>query len=282
MDLSIIIVSFNTKKLLLDCVNSIFNNTKKIVYEIIIVDNGSSDGSAHLTGNFKLIGNKENLGFAKANNQGIEKAKGRYILLLNSDTVILDNVLGEMVEWMGRNSKVGIVSCSLKNKDGSLQATGGYFPTLPRVFAWMFFLDDFPILERVIKSFHPHQQNYLKEHQQDWVTGAFFLIRRQVIDEIGLIDEDYFMYVEEVDFCFRAKQKKWEIWYLSEWSITHLGGASGHKGDSLIQELRSIKIFYKKHMPKWQYPVLRFFLKTGALGRIILNPKIYAKAFREI
>ena len=302
MDLSIIIISYNTKDLLLSCVSSIKKNTKKVSYEIIVVDNASSDGSVEVLKRLggpevKVVLNKENFGFAKANNQGIKIAKGRYILLLNSDTGVEDNILDEMLGYMEASSKTGIAGCALRSKDGSLQATGGYFPTLPRVVSWMFFLDDIPLLDRLIKPFHPmHEKSFFykgeaffkKAAPRDWVTGAFFLVRRKVLDEIGLLDEDFFMYTEEVDFCYRAKRKGWEVWYLPKWAIVHLGGASSASEFPILSEYKGVKIFFKKHMPSWQMPILRILLKIGAVLRIFLfgalkggsYVKVYAKAFQ--
>lgn len=297
MDLSIIIVNYNTKNLTAECAMSLGKYTRGIKYEIIVVDNASSDGSQKVLRNLnlKLIENKQNLGFGKANNQGIKVAKGKYILLMNSDTLIHSNLLGEMVIWMTKNSKAGVATCALKNKDGSLQATGGYFPTLPRVIAWMFFLDDLPILSRIVRSFHPHtpdffgkDPSYLEKHELDWITGAFFLVRRKVLDQIGYFDNDYFMYVEEVDLCWRAKIKGWKVWYLPEWSITHFGSASSNYEFPIISEYKGLKIFYKKHMSYLQYQLLRVLLKIGAILRIIIlgllkgksHAKTYVKAFQ--
>lgn len=301
MDLSIIILSFNTKKLTQQCINSILRNTKSIKYEIIVIDNASSDGSVEDLRKFKerqnlrLIENAENLGFARANNQGMRVAKGRYVLLLNSDTKISDNLLKELVNWMDKHPKVGISSCALKNKDGSMQGTGGFFPDLFRVFAWMFFLEDIPFWDRLIKPFHPiHSQSpfykgtkgFEKEKDLDWVTGAFFLIRKKVLDEVGYLDEDYFMYTEDVDLCFRAKEAGWKIWYLPRVSITHLGGASSASEFPILSEYEGIKLFYKKHKAPWQYPLVRILLKIGSLMRVVIfgtflrkgAVKTYAKA----
>ncbi len=279
-DLSIVIVNYNTPKLTADCIASIKKLTKGIKYEIVLIDNST-----------------ENRGFTGGNNIGIKKSKGRYVLLLNSDTLIHDNVLGEMVSWMDYNPKIGIVTCALKNKDGSLQGTGGYFPTLLRVFSWMT-IQDFPFVDNFIKPFHPTKEKsfsknesfYNKPKELDWVTGAFFMVRKEVIDQIGYLDEDYFMYTEETDFCFRAKKKGWNIFYNPKWSITHFGGGSSKGNEfSVLSEYKNIKLFYKKHYPYWQYPILRFFLKIGALGRIVVlgimrgrdNARIYAKAFSQ-
>lgn len=297
-DLSIIIVSFNTKELVLSAINSIKKHTKGITFEIIVVDNASIDGSSEAISKLegvKLINNKNNIGFAGANNQGIKKTKGRCILLLNSDTIISNNLLGEMVLWMDEKPEVGIATCSLRNKDASVQGTGGYFPTLPRVFSWMT-IQDLPFVDKIIKPFHPARSKsfsketefYKKPKEMDWITGAFMLIRKDVFNKTGFFDEGYFMYVEDVDFCYRVKKQNWKIWYLPQWSIIHYGGASGSTRLSVLSEFEGLKRFYKNHYPKWQYPVLRILLKIGSLGRIILfgilegpdSAKIYAKAFR--
>lgn len=316
-DLSIVIVSFNTRQLLNKCLDSIVRHTKEINYEIIVVDNASSDGSVEKikqikskTKDLKCIFNKKNIGFAAANNQGIKMSQGRYILLLNSDTRLIEDSLSKMINFMEREKGVGISSCMLLNPDESIQATGGYFPGITRLFLWSTFLDDLPFVASVFESYHPHTPKFLtrsafykKAHQQDWVTGAFFLIKKEVVGDIGLLDEKFFMYVEEIDYCFRAKKKGWEVWYVPDTAIIHIGGASS-KGDlikfaeggvgregSIIGELEGLKRFYKKHYPVWQYPLLTSLLKLAALLRFILYgflkrefgaKRIYAKAFRTV
>lgn len=305
LDLSIIIVNFNTQKITKECIESIVLHTRGISYEIIVVDNASTDGSVAMLKSLKnnisglrLILNKDNLGFGKGNNAGFKISKGNFVLLLNTDTKIRGNVLSEMVSWMRSHKEVGISSCALRFKDGSVQGTGGYFPTLSKVFAWMFFIEDLPLIDRLIKPFHPmHGQSpfyrgegmFSDEKEVDWMTGAFFLIRKEVLEQVGHIDEDYFMYTEEVDFCFRAKKKGWKVWYLPKWKIIHYGGASSTSEFPILSEYKGIKIFYKKHMPAWQYPILRIFLKAGAAMRIILFGVLkgkeamvtYAKALQQ-
>jgi GT2 family glycosyltransferase len=304
MDLSIIVINYNTKKITKDCLDSIVKNTKNLKYEIVVVDNASKDGSVEMLRKLvkkyplRLIPNKKNLGFGKGNNQGIKLAKGKYILLLNTDTLINDNVLKEIVDWMEKHPKVGVSTCALRNADSSLQGTGGYFPNLSKVFAWMFFLEDLPFLDRLIKPFHPmHAQSpfykgegfFEKSHEQDWVTGAFLLTRRKVIDEVGFFDKDYFMYVEEVDYCWRVKKQGWQVWYLPRWSIVHLGGASSTAEFPILSELKGIKTFYKKHKPSYQMAILRVFLKAGMAVRVTIfglmqgreAVKVYAKAFSQ-
>lgn len=301
-DLSIIVVSFNTKKMTLECLESIRKYTKNIGYEIIVVDNNSVDGSVDAITDlgFKdisIIKNKVNKGFGAANNQGINNANSRYVLLLNSDTIIQDNVLAKMITYMDKHPKTAVSSCALLNKDGSIQGTGGFFPTISRVFSWMFFIEDIPYADVLIKPFHPiHGQSFLydgtkfykKSRSLDWVTGAFMMVRTDILQSVGGFDEDYFMYTEEVDLCYRIKKLGWNVDYVSEESIVHLGSASSTKEFSLLEEYKSIKLFYRKHMPKLQYPILRFFLKCGALLRIVLFriikgkevSKTYVKAFK--
>lgn len=302
-EVSIIILNYNTKETTANCVKSLISHTKSVRFEIILIDNASVDGSfEYLSKQFaqnskiELVKSRENKGFSNGNNLGVGMAKGKYVLFLNSDTLIKDNVIGEFTLWMKKHKDVGIATCMLRNKDGSIQGTGGYFPTLMRVFSWMT-IEDIPLVDRLIKPFHPHRPKwflkndffYTQKAEVDWVTGAFMFVRKKVIDEIGGLDEDYFMYTEDTDFCYRAKKAGWKVVYNPKWSIVHLGGTSSNAEYPIISEYKSLKLFYKKHFPSWQYPLLRFFLKTGALLRIIafciLSGKeaatTYAKAFRE-
>ncbi|MDP3888739.1 MAG: glycosyltransferase family 2 protein [bacterium] len=281
MKISVIVVNYNTRDLLKDCLNSLFEKNKDVQLEVIVVDNYSSDGSGEMVQKdfpkVVLIENKKNLGFARGNNLGIKKASGEYVLLLNSDTQFVENSLCKMIEFMENKPKIGIASCQLTNKDGTLQASGGFFPTIFRVFAWMFFLDDLPYVSNFIKSFHPHDPAfytgslwYQEEHEQDWVTGAFFLMRKKIFQECGGLDENFFMYVEEMEYCYRAKKKGWGVFYTPITRIIHLGGKSGSTKNALLGEYRGLKYFFTKHRPTWENVLLGFFLKIGAVLRIIL------------
>ncbi len=282
IDLSIIIVSYNTRKLTVACLKSILQYTKQISYEVIVVDNNSTDDSVKYLNKFNdnkihIIENASNVGFGKANNKGIKASKGRYILFLNSDTLLKENVLEPMLNWMDMNPNIGISTCRLLNSDLSLQGTGGYFPTLVRVFSWMT-IQDVPLVDSVIKPFHPMKEKsftkgtsfYKNIRQLDWVTGAFMLVRSEVISSIKGFDEDYFMYTEEVDFCYRAKKEGWTVYYNPTWSIIHYGGASGTVTESIRHEFHGVKLFYKKHYSKLSYVLLRLILVIGSLGRIIV------------
>lgn len=287
---SIIIINFNTPELTLACIESL-KKYVKVAYEIIVVDNASKDDSvAKLKSKTdKFIRNKENIGFAAANNQGIKVARGEYFLLLNSDTYLTEDAISKATEFLSIHDEYGIISCSLRNKDGSRQATGGYFPTIGRLVLWMSFIDDIPLVRNILTSAHPHLAFYETSRELDWVTGAFFMIRREVIKKAGNLDEDYFMYVEELDFCFRARKEGFKVFYLADTSIIHLGQASSTNEFALTSEYKNLVLFYKKHFPR-QVTLARSFLKLGALARMGLYTilgksnirKIYAKAFKLV
>lgn len=299
-DISVIVLNFNTKELTINCLNSVIEKTKDVSFEIIVVDNNSTDGSkttlekyAKAEGKVKLILNDKNTGFTGGNNLGMREATGRYVLLLNSDTFLSENSLKKMVEFMDKNPKVGVSTCKLLNADGTNQGSGGYFPYLPRLFTWMFFVDDIPLLSDWTKSVHPKPTSKLFDvkHEQDWVTGAFFLIRAETAREVGLLDEDFFMYVEDLEYCYRVKNKGWRIFYTPETSITHIGGASGESANTIVREIGNLKMFYKKHRPFWETVIAQVLLKFGCLARMIIfglipqrkeKGSIYAKAFRQI
>jgi len=293
VELSIIIVSYNTYELTKQSIDSIFEHTKGLSFEIVVVDNASTDKSVkYIRGlskksNVKVYFSKSNRGFAGGNNIGMKMANGRYLLLLNSDTKLTNPIFKEILSFMDSHRDVGIFSPLLKNPDGSPQASGGYFPGLAKVFSWMFFLEDVPFLSEAIKPFHPRMSYFKKERYLDWVVGAFFLMRREVYEDVGEIDEKYFMYTEEVDYSYRAKMGGWRVFYSPRWSIVHYGGASSNREYPLLQEYKGVKRFFEKYYPKWQYPLLRVFLKLGSLARVvlfgILRPSyvtIYAKAFK--
>lgn len=268
-----------------------------------MVDNASSDGSAEMVAKefpeANLIRKSRNHGFGENNNFGLKVARGEYILLLNSDTELTDpKILREMTDWMELHPEAGLATSALVNPDKkTYQGSGGAFPTLPRVFAWMTFVDDIPLVDNLIKPYHPlHTWSFYKNegyfrnaHRQDWITGAFFLMKAKAQKEAGYFDEDFFMYVEEVELCYRFMAKGWQTWYLPQWKIIHLGQASAGGEKALIYEMKNLKLFYKKHMSAWQLPVVTFILKLGAFLRMILYAlikpgvvKTYAKAFAAI
>lgn len=304
IDLSIVVIS-SKMDFLEGCFNSATNALKGVEHEIILVDNVSADDiSAKVKKMFpqvKVIRREKNGGFGENNNMGMKIAKGRYVLLLNDDTKIIDkNIFKEMIKWMDEHPKVGIATCALVNPDlKTYQGSGGSFPTLPKVFAWMFFLDDIPIIDNLIKPYHPlhgfspihtNEDYFKKAHRQDWLTGAYNLMRKEAMLQAGYFDEDFFLYVEEVELAYRFHKKGWEAWYLPQWKTLHYGMSTNGSEKATVMEMQNLKLFYKKHYPIWQIPILTILLKIGALMRIIIFgilkggdiAKIYAKAFRSI
>jgi len=302
--ISVIIVSFNTKEILHDCIQSLLKNLKDVNFEIIIVDNGSSDGSKGFLKTLTKKNNKircffmdKNLGFGGANNYAMERSKGGYLLLINPDVFIKNEVIQKVAKWMDENKSYGAASANLYNKDGSMQGTGGYFPTLVRVFSWMT-IQDIPFVDDLIKPFHPLKPNfplsgerfYASEKDLDWLTGAFLMIRRDAYKDTGFFDPDFFMYTEEVEYCLRLKMKGWGVRYLPYDGIIHLGAASAGTKMSILSEFEGVKKLYKKHYSSWQFPILKLVLKIGCLWRIPVyglikgkeTAKIYVKAFTEI
>lgn len=280
-ELSIIIVNFNTSQLLKTCLDSIYaclKFTELINFtEIIVVDNASSDNSISiLKSHYKdiiLIENQANEGFSKANNQGMEKARGDYYLLLNSDTRVKNQAIGRLVSEIKKNKNTAAVGGKLLNNNGSIQPSAGYFPTLTKLILWMSLVDDLPKIKTLIKPYHVNDKAfYLKTHKPDWVSGACILLRKEAILKAGFLDEEIFMYAEEMEWCYRAKSHGFEIIYLAEAEIYHTKGASSLIGceSGILAEFQSIMYFYKKHFSGWKYPLVKLILIFGALLRLVV------------
>lgn len=292
--ISIIIISYNTADITIDCLKSILldKGLQQMEYEIIIIDNNSHDDSLEKIEKFKnslkakncqiiIIANKDNRGFGGANNQGIKIAKGNYILLLNSDTIILHSAISQSLDWLSSHPEASTCTAQLLNKDKTIQASGGFFPNLGNMITWCFSLDDLPLVNKIIKPIHPHTPEfythdnfYTKDHPQDWITGAFMLTRKPLLDKVKGFDENYFMYGEELELSYRIRSatKQNQVWYLIGPQIIHLGGASAvNRMDPILNEYRGFISFFKKHRPKWQLPIVRFLLKINALIRFIIR-----------
>jgi len=264
IDVSVVIVNWNTRRLLRNCIRSIYENVNGLKYEILVVDNGSSDGSADMvkrtfTG-VKLIVNKENRGFATANNQGILAAQGRYVLLLNSDTEVLPDCFEKAVDFADSHSNSAVVGCRVLNPDKSLQPTCFMFPSVFNMALSVSYL--YKLLPR--SSFFSRESMGQWDRQDirevDVVTGCFMLVRAQAIREVGRMDERFFMYAEETDWCYRFKQAGWSIMFTPDCEIIHLGGQSSGKirSEMLIQLRLSILKFIDKHHGRLKYKVACF------------------------
>ena len=286
--LSIIIVSYNTRELLEKCLDSVIKSLSRhpdpakggaggqdLPTEIIVVDNHSQDNTvgwlkkyirtsakirSKIGVDLSLIANNENLGFAKANNQGIKIARGEYILLLNSDTIVKNGALGKMVSFMEERKEFAILGLKLLNADGTPQPSLGKFPTLP-VVAAMLFLEHFLPASLLRVRWSPKNGR-----EGDWVMGAALLLRREVYEKIGGLDENIFMYMEEVEWCFRAKKAGFRVYFYPQAEIIHLGRGSSKSGkkEPILQIFRGLIYFYEKHQPSWKKEILLFLLKLKA------------------
>lgn len=286
--LSIIIVSFNTADITINCIKSIYQDKglKEIPFEIIVVDNDSKDDSIFKITKFnkdiKIIKNSSNFGFGKANNQGLKIAQGQYLLLLNSDTVILHGAISQSLNWLASHPEAHACTAQLLNSDKTIQPSGGYFPNLLNVFTWCLGLDDLPLVNYFVKPFHPHSPEfythdsfYLKDHSQNWITGAFMLYRKSIYDSIGGFDESFFMYGEEYEYLYRMHQylPDSQVWYLIGPQVIHLGGASAiAKVDPIVREYQGVLAFFNKHKPNYQTTIVKFLLRINSFLRSLINP----------
>lgn len=253
-DLSIIIINWNTCDLLANCLDSIAHTRGDLDLEIIVIDNASDDGSQAMIRqrypHVRLIANQANTGFARANNQGLAVSQGRYSLLLNSDTIVLPGSLPALVDIADNYTDSGIIGCKLLNSDGSLQESWASFPTF-----WSEILGRNFRAGRLVDETH-------HLYDVDWVGGACLLVRPAAIEAVGGLDESFFMYSEEVDWCFRMRQQGWQVYYLASAKIIHLGGGSASRASTtqLIRLYESKIRFFAKHYGTWQATLLRYSL----------------------
>jgi GT2 family glycosyltransferase len=254
MDVSIILVTYNSEKYILNCLNSLAKAIQNIEHEIFVIDNQSMDKTKMLIKEcghaVVLIENNQNIGFPKALNIGLSKSSGEFILLINPDTIINSDSLLPLIDFMRNNPKIGICGVRLENTDGSLQYSKGSFPTLSSTLFRMF-------LPRLMRKYH--LWGYNKGGECDWVTGAFMLTRKCITEELGGLDETYFVYYEDVDYCLQAQKRGWLTYYFPEITVCHLNPHAISKRSLAIEnEIRKSRLyFFKKNRSMLSYNILR-------------------------
>lgn len=269
VDLSVIIVSWNCKRELLNCLQSLTDQQSHDAIEIIIVDNASTDGSVEAIHSrfptVQVVQTGANLGFAQAANRGLLSAQGEYVLFLNPDTLVHTRIFEPALQVLQRWPAVGIVGVQLLNDDGSVQPSCGQFLSVST------------LIKDKLRQFSGHHSHNGKQEdhhlwssmtieEPDWITGAFLLCRRCVVQEVGGFDEEYFLYVEDMDLCYRVRQRGYKVLYYPEVGVTHLGNRSGARKWAEQREgeiVRAEILFLRKHSS--QMKVLGFRVFAGAL-----------------
>jgi GT2 family glycosyltransferase len=274
VDLSIVIVSYNTKEILLDCLSSVQTHTTTIGYEVIVVDNDSRDGTvASLKKTYpamRVIENSDNRGFAKAVNQALAVSRGRHILLLNSDTVIRDQALATMVAYVDDHPDVGAVSCKQWTGDGHLNQTCFPFPSIrDHLFYSALFQRIAPSMQAAAAA--TQAVDCMQSQDVDWANGACLMLRRLLLQELGGLDEGFFMYFEDVDLCQRLRRQGYRVHHLAEVGIVHLiGRSSGRDRDRLQLVWEFSRIHYiEKHFSPVKRRLMKGWIAAGTGWRLM-------------
>jgi len=281
-DLAVVICSFNTKNITDKCLGCLSKGDKKL--EIIVVENGS-DGTAEMIKikypRVKLIEPGENTGFARGNNLGLAaiSPKTEYILLLNTDVFVEKDTIDRAVAFFDSNPECDVLGCRLNLADGRMQPSAGMLPTPGNVVSWMVGIG---------KQVHPTDPDYFAHARQvGWVMGAFMMMKREVYDRAGGLDENFFMYMEEVEWCKRMAMAGFEIWYVPDFGATHLdkGSSGGDIKGPLLKEKIGLIYYLKKYYPEslwWVVPVIRtgMWLRKIAFG--LLGDKNKSGVYTDI
>jgi GT2 family glycosyltransferase len=277
--LSILVVSWNTCRLLTACLQSI--QYEMVAFdaesiETIVIDNGSTDGSASMMRRdfpwVRLIENSENPGFAAANNQAFALSSGEYLLLLNPDTVLRPGALITLLDFMAEHPNAGAAGSRLLNPDGSLQPSCSPSPTVAREFWHLFHLDVLYPLAR----YPMHKWPASTPCPVDVVQGAALIVRRVVLEQVGILDTDYFIYSEEVDLCNRIRNAGWSIYWVPQSTVVHFGGQSTQQvaAAMFLQLYHSKVLYFRKHQGSLAVQLYKAVLLLASLARLSFAPLI--------
>jgi len=281
--LSIIIVNYNVRDFLMHTLESIHKAVVSIPHEIFVVDNASVDGSVEMVRNrfpeVKIIANQINKGFAAANNQAIKLSSGEFIVLINPDTVVQEDTFSCLIEFMHDHPDAGAATCKILNPDGSFSIDSRHSIPTPMTAFWKQI--GFHRLFPKSKVFARYNLTYLDENKiypVDAISGSFMFIRRSVFEEIGYLDEDYFMYCEDVDYCYRINRAGWKVYYAPVSDIIHYKGESTKKNnlDYVLNFNKSLYLFYKKHFHKKYFSIFSWIILLGIFFRGVF---VYTKNF---
>jgi GT2 family glycosyltransferase len=283
VDLSIVVVSWNTRDLLAQCLASVLadgrdarrsQDGRNPTAEVIVVDNQSSDGSAAMVRQrfprARLIENTQNVGFARANNQVFPLCSGRYVLLLNPDTDVHPGALSELVRFMDAHPRAGGAGARLVNADGTLQPSCHPAPTLARELWRLFHLDALMPLAR----YRMERWDVEAPRQVDVTQGACLILRRAALDNVGVLDEDYFIYSEEVDLCYRLRHQGWRIWWVPRAIVTHYGGQSTRQvaREMFLRLYQGKVLYFRKHYGPGAAREYKLILLGAGLARLAVSP----------
>ncbi len=275
---SIIIVNFNSGSALRICLKTLQEQLHGLDYECCVVDNDSADSSLEnlpALDHFTLIKNSANFGFAKAMNIGLEHTQGTYVMWLNPDTRVLDGDIQKVFDFFDQHPKVAIAGCRILNPNQKVQYSARSFPSYETSMFGRYSLITrwFP-QNPLSRKYLGTEEDYFQPRPVDWVSGACLIHRRSLIESIGNLDEGYFMYCEDVDFCKRAKHEGWEVFYLPFWTVEHqIGGCTRKQKRKMAWEHhKSMWRYYKKHYS-------RHLLKDGIVGSAILLRGLFSFLF---
>lgn len=269
MDISIIIVSWNVREKLKDNLRALYES-QDVDFEVFVVDNNSRDGTVAMAQEnypqVKLIINRQNYGFARANNQAIKLAQGRYVLLLNPDMRLFDDTLSSIVSWADSHEQAWVIGCRLLDESARIVKQVRRFPALLDQLAIILKIPH--IFPAVLNRYLMNDFDYSKSAAVDSVRGGFFMIRRQAVKRVGLLDERYFLWFEEVDYCRRVKEAGGEIWYMPTAECIDLMGQSFKQVNLAVKQRYfrdSMLKYFKKWQPGWQYWILRLAWPVGLM-----------------
>lgn len=272
--LSIILVSWNTRDLLADCLTSVYAYPPQDVFEVLVVDNASSDGSAAMVKaqfpQVRLIESEKNVGFAQGNNLAVPLCQGEYVLLLNPDTVVKPEALQELVRFMDAHPEAGAAGSRLLNPDESLQPSCHPAPTLSRELWRLFHLD----VLRPYGAYHMSKWDMGQPREVDVIQGASFMLRKTALDKIGFLDGRYFMYSEEVDLCYRLQKAGWKLFYVPASRVIHYGGQSTKlvAADMFLQLYLGKLTYFRKHYGRLAGIGYKLILLLASLSRLLMTP----------